>query len=88
MVDYFDTAGGGKLLIHVQSLQRYRPRSDCGGADCDVLDGSGEMVTRATVQWVQPIPDGHAMVKAWLVGRPVEPPPQPQRPTIWQRLFG
>jgi hypothetical protein len=24
----------------------------CGGADCDLLDGSGEMVTRATIQWL------------------------------------
>lgn len=23
----------------------------CGGADCDVLDGDGDMITRATVQW-------------------------------------
>ncbi len=24
----------------------------CGGADCDLLDGSGEMVTRSTIQWL------------------------------------
>ncbi len=24
----------------------------CGGADCDIVDGSGELVTRTTVQWL------------------------------------
>src|SRR5690349_19230486 len=26
--------------------------ADCGGADCDVLDARGELVTCATVQWL------------------------------------
>jgi hypothetical protein len=33
----------------------------CGGADCDILDSAGEMVTRATVQWLHYQP-----YRAWL----------------------
>lgn len=33
----------------------------CGGADCDLLDSDGGMVTRATVQWLQYQP-----YRAWL----------------------
>jgi hypothetical protein len=35
----------------------------CGGADCDLVDDAGELVTRATVQWLQFQP-----YRAWLAG--------------------
>jgi hypothetical protein len=38
------------------------PRCEhCGGADCDILDAAGEMVTRAAVQWLHFVP-----FHAWL----------------------
>jgi hypothetical protein len=33
----------------------------CGGADCDIVDDAGELVTRATVQWLHFIP-----FRSWL----------------------
>lgn len=42
----------------VQTTQPWRDEQcvHCSGADCDVLDASGELVTRATVQWLHFLP--------------------------------
>jgi hypothetical protein len=51
----------------------------------DTLPGTIDVVAAEQAILGEPRVGGHALVDAWLVGRPAVPPPPPSR-SIWQRL--
>jgi hypothetical protein len=53
----------------------------------DALPGPIDVVAGEHALLGEPRVGGHAVVDAWLVGRPVEPPPLPRKPLL-RRLFG
>jgi len=53
----------------------------------DALPGPIDVVAAEHAVLGEPRTGGHARVDAWLVGRPVEPPPEPRR-SLLQRLRG
>jgi hypothetical protein len=53
--------GGLSWQVHTHEPLDDKDCLHCGGADCDLLDASGEMVTRTCIQWVDYQPS-----RAWL----------------------
>src|SRR5688500_17308708 len=50
---FFDADDGSTWLVETSAPADDPGCEHCGGADCDLLDASGEMVTRSAVQWLQ-----------------------------------
>jgi hypothetical protein len=49
---YFVAPGGSAWKVRTHSAADDPGCAHCGGADCDILGSDGQMVTRATVQWL------------------------------------
>lgn len=53
LTPYFAAASPALWRVRTHAPADDPECTHCGGADCDLLDADGEMVTRATVQWLQ-----------------------------------
>src|SRR5689334_19165994 len=49
---FFVAPGGGtRLSVRTSAPHLDKECAHCSGADCDLVDESGELITRTTIQW-------------------------------------